>query len=109
MDSDDLKKVKNQALAEARVRTGAKKNLVDITEREWEAIQAGAVTPSKLAQILQNANLDQVKQLATPRMSIPISSVRIERAKSMLSAGLTQAEVAEALGVSVSDLLEALK
>jgi len=47
MDDDDLKKTRNQALATARVRTGAKKIPVELTDREWEAIQAGAVSPSK--------------------------------------------------------------
>lgn len=110
MDNDDVKKVKNQALAEARARTGAKKNMVEITEKEWEAIQAGAISPSKLSQILQNANLDQVKQLATPRQnSKVISNAKLSRAQSMLASGLTLSEVAEALGVSTSTLSNNLK
>jgi DNA-binding CsgD family transcriptional regulator len=109
MDSDDLKKARNRALAEGRARTGAKKNLVDIDGDEWAAIQAGAISPSKLSQILQNANLDQIKQLATPRSTTTLSPARLQRAQSMLNAGLTQAEVAEALGVSTSTLSKALK
>jgi DNA-binding CsgD family transcriptional regulator len=109
MDSDDLKKVRNQALAEARARTGAKKSLIEITDREWDAIQAGAITKSKLEQILQNTDLDRIKQLATPRTTTSITPARIHRAEAMLAAGLTQAEVAEALGVSTSTLLNALK
>ena len=109
MDSDDIKKVKTQALAEARARTGAKKQQIQITEREWEAIQAGAVSPSKLTQILQNTDLDRVKQLATPRTTTIMSASKINRAKSMLSSGYTQAEIANALGVSTSILSNALK
>jgi len=109
MDNDDLKKVRNQALAEARARTGAKKNMVDISEKEWEAIQAGAVSPSKLTQILQNTNLDQVKQLATPRTTTLMSPAKTQRAQLMLASGLTQAEVAEALGVSTATLSRGLK
>ena len=109
MDGDDLKKVRNQALAEARARTGAKKTMVEISDKEWTAIQAGAISPSKLTQVLQNTNLDQVKQLATPRTSVGISPAKISRAKSMLNSGLTQSEVAEALGVSTSTLSKSLK
>ena len=109
MDSDDLKKARNLALATARARTGAKKTMVDIKENEWEAIQAGAISPSRLSQILQNANLDQIKQLATPRTTTLMSPARLQRAQSMLAAGLTQAEVAEALGVSTTTLSKALK
>jgi len=109
MDPDDIKKVKNQALAEARTRTGAKKQQIEITDKEWEAIQAGAVSPSKLTQILQNTNLDRIKQLATPRTTIMMSPSKTSRAKSMLASGYTQAEIADALGVSTSTLANALK
>jgi len=109
MDADDIKKVRNQALAEARTRTGAKKQQVEITEKEWEAIQAGAVSPSKLTQILQNTDLDRIKQLATPRTTMMMSPSKTSRAKSMLAAGYTQAEIADALGVSTSTLANALK
>lgn len=109
MDKDEIKKIRNAALAEARVRTGAKKNLVEISDREWEAIQAGAISPSKLSLILQNANQDRIKQLATPRTTTMLSSARITRARTMLDLGFTQAEVAEALGVSTSTLSKALK
>lgn len=108
LDKDDIKKIKNAALAEARVRTGAKKILIAPTEKEWEAVQAGAISPSKLTQILQNADLDRIKQLATPRLSIELSPAKILKARSMLEGGLTQAEVADALGVSTSTLSKAL-
>ena len=109
MDNDDLKKIRNQALAEARARTGAKKTQVNITDREWEAIQAGAISSSKLTQILQNSDLNKVKRLATPRTSVSMSPAKVARAKSMLTSGYTQAEVAEALGVSTSTLSKSLK
>lgn len=109
MDADDLKKVKNQALAEARTRTGANKHRIEISDKEWEAIQAGAISPSKLTQILQNTDLDRVKQLATPRTTVSIPPAKASRARAMLESGYTQAEVAEALGVSTSTLAKALK
>lgn len=109
LDKDDVKKIKNQALAEARARTGAKKNLVHISDKEWEAIQAGAVSPSKLSQILQNADLDRVKQLATPRSKTAMTPAKISRAKAMFASGYTQAEVADALGVSIGVLLDSLQ
>ena len=108
ISNDDLKKVRNQALAEARTRTGAKKIQVEITTKEWAAIQAGAVSPSKLTQILQNTNLDRVKQLATPRTTKTLSASKVSRAKLLLSTGATQAAVAEALGVPIKTLSNAL-
>lgn len=108
-DADDKKKIRTQALAEARVRAGAQRHQITITPREWEAIQAGAVSNNVLSQILSNTNLDTVKQLATPRQPTSgLSTAKIRRAQSMMKSGYTQAEVAQALGVSVSALNSAL-
>lgn len=109
MDKDEIKKLKNQALAEARVKTGAKKVLVDFTPREWEAVQAGAISPSRLSLILQNADLDKVKTLATPRTVTTMTASKTARAKSMIAAGYTLSEVADSLGISTSTLSSALK
>src|SRR5690606_35267823 len=74
MEESTLKKVKRQALEEARVRTQAKKVRVDITPSEWNAIQAGAISNHKLEQILNNADLDKIKTLATPRQATVATS-----------------------------------
>ena len=107
MDRDQLKRVKSQALAAARVRTGAKKTRIDITQAEWDAIQAGAITNNKLSDILKNADLDQVKRLATPRTATVATPAAMARAKAMLAAGYTQSEIADALGVATSTLKSA--
>lgn len=108
MDDAEKKKLKAQALAEARTRTGADKELVKITPPEWDAIQAGAITPNKLDDILRNTDLDEIKQLATPRSSPAMSTAKIARAKTMASLGYTQSEIAGALGVSVSTVTESI-
>jgi hypothetical protein len=100
MDAADLKKIKGQALAEARSRTNAKKQRIDITNKEWEAIQAGAISANTLTQILNNTDLDKVKQLATPRTMSSLTPAKQSKAKAMLASGYTQSEVADALGVS---------
>jgi DNA-binding CsgD family transcriptional regulator len=109
MDKDDLKKVRNQALAEARDRVGANKQRIPISDREWEAIQAGAISNDRLEKILSNANLDEVKKLATPKEAKLMTSSKTNRARQMLASGYTQAEVAEALGVSMTTLKESIK
>lgn len=108
MTKDQLKKVKTRALAEARYRKYAKKTAIDISPKEWEAIQAGAISHNFLMQILNNTPLDQVKQYATPRTSSTFSPTKLNKARAMLSRGYTQAEVAASLGVSASGLLDAL-
>ncbi len=104
MTKSDLKKVRAQALAEARLRTGARKQNIEITEREWTAIQAGAITNNKLEAILRNTNLDRIKELATPRTATVMTSAKQAQAKAMLASGYTPSEVAAALGVNVSTL-----
>lgn len=109
MDKDEKKKIRGQALKEARARMGAKKPKIVITDAEWKAIQAGAITNNKLNAILDHADLDQVKQLATPRERTVMVPARLTQAKNMLARGYTTAEVAEALGVSTSTINDALK
>ncbi len=109
MPKSDLKKIKGQALTEARVRVGAKKERIDITPREWEAIQANAISQNMLSKILRNTDSDTVKSLATPRARTVMTDAKIARAKAMLAGGnRTQAEIAAALGVPVSTLVDAL-
>jgi hypothetical protein len=109
MEKEEKKKVKNQALGEARARTGANKARITPTQAEWDAIQAGAVSTNQLEKILRNANVDEIRKLATPRSQPKMDASATARAKGMLARGYTQAEVAAALGVSLSTLKEGLK
>ena len=104
MSKDQLKKLKQQAIAAARVKTGAdgKSTRISIDDDEWKAIQSGAVSSKMLTDVLRFADSDRVKQLATPRAEKSISLATASRAKTMLKNGHTYAEVADALGISVS-------
>lgn len=108
MSKDDVKKISYQALAAARARTGAQKNEIHITDGEWNAIQAGAISNNKLVQILNKADLERVKQLATPKTSLLMSSAKLQRAQAMANSGYTQADIADALGVSLTTLKKGL-
>lgn len=108
MTKEDLKKEKTRALAEARSRVGAGKILVTITDNEWKAIQEGAISSSKLSQILDNADLDSIKKLATPKTTKSLSSAQIAKIKAMNASGYTIAEIAQALGKSTSTISKEL-
>lgn len=108
MEAPELKKIKSQALAEARLRTGAQKQQIVITDDEWAAIQAGAISNNKLTQILNNADLERVKQLATPKVDVLMTSSKQRRAEAMMRSGYTQAEIADALGVSLTTLKKSI-
>ena len=102
MTKDEIKKASQQALASSRVAVGAKRQTIDITDKEWEAIQAGAISENVLTQILNNADTDRVRQLATPRATTAINTITQNRIKRYASSGYTNAEIADRLGISVS-------
>ncbi len=110
MDKVQEKKIRSQALAQARSRTGADKQQVQITPEEWKAIQARAISPSKLVDILNNADLKTVRQLATPRATATMRAADLSLARQLLSSGKhTQFEIAQRLGVSLTTLKNSLK
>lgn len=108
MEKSELKKIKYLALETARTRVGANKPNIEITPREWQAIQAGAIATSKLEKILNNTNLDEIKKLATPRETPTMTASKMSKARAMIANGHTQAEIANALGISVSTLSNGL-
>lgn len=99
---DDLKKIRGQAIKGARHRTGADKHQVEITPSEWEAIQNNAISASELDSILDNADMDAIRKLATPRENKQITNAKIARIKALSSREYTNEEIAEDLGISVS-------
>ena len=107
-DKDKIKKVKSQCMEEARYRVGAGKKQIKITDRQWEAIQAGAISSNKLTEILKNTDSDALKKRALPRTPKGISPAKITTARMRLDNGYSPDEVAKSLGVSVSTLYRAL-
>ena len=111
MDKEHRKRAKGIELDKARRYTGASKKYIGsadnpLTDREWEAINKGAISPAKLKEILKNADKARIKQLATPRSYSGLSSARVARAKALLRKGYSQADVADMLDISVSTLVK---
>lgn len=109
MTKGELKKASQQALTQARAAVGAKRETIQITDREWEAIQAGAISESKLTQIIDNVDMDSLRQRATPRATTTLSGAKQAKIASMSASGYSTAEIAEALGVSTSTVSNYLK
>lgn len=103
-DKKELKKQRQIAINKARIAVGAdgKGTRITISDREWEAIQAGAITDSKLSQILRYADQDALKQRATPKTTTTLSPAKISRIKALASSGYSYAEIAKAIGCSPS-------
>ena len=108
MTAKEKKKAGQQALDKMRRQVGAKRELVNITDKEWEAIQAGAISTNKLKTILDNADMDRVKQLATPRSTLSLSPAKEARINSLRASGYTNAQIAQTLGVSTSTIIKYL-
>lgn len=102
MSATEKKKLRGKAIGPARDAVGASKKRIYIDDKEWEAIQAGAISANKLNQILNNANADRLKQLSTPRLSPTASAAKVSKAKQLLSSGYTYAEIGQYLGMSAS-------
>jgi DNA-binding CsgD family transcriptional regulator len=108
MDKKAIQKLERLALAEAQKRTGATKTEVEITPEQWKAIQANAISPKKLADILNATNIDKVKEYATPRTQTTVTDAMLRRAKQMQANGYTQAEIAAQIGVKLGTLKDAI-
>ena len=110
MTSKEIKKASQQALTEARIQMGAERVKVPLDEKRWEAIQAGAISESQLLKILNNADIDEVRQYATPRATSTLSPAKVSKIEAMQASGnYSIAEIAQAVGVSSSTVSNYLK
>ena len=113
MDKGDVRKESQKAMTKYRQEVGAvsrRDRNIKIGDREWEAIQAGAISENKLKRILANADIDELRQRATPRDSKTISAGKAARIQSMSATGnYTIAEIANQLGLSSTTVREYLK
>lgn len=108
-DKDWLKKRKNEALRTARATFGANKDPVEITPKEWEAIQNKAIGSTNLRKILNNSNMDTVRKMAMPKTSKGMTDSQESLAKSMSNRGYTLEEIANRFGVSTSTISKAIQ
>lgn len=112
IDKGDEKKAAQRAVSKYRAQIGAVKRSdrnIEITDREWEAIQAGAISEHKLKQILDNTDVDSLRQRATPRATTTLSQGKINKIRAMNSSSYTIEEIARSIGVSPSTVSNYLK
>ena len=79
MKPAEVKKASQQALTKARIRVGAERKPIEITDREWEAIQSGAISENKLTRIIKHVDTDTLRQRATPRTQTALSNAKISK------------------------------
>lgn len=105
-----LRKLRSQVLKQQQAVLNKRKQF-DVTEKEWEAIQAGALRKSLVREIINRADADRIKELSTPKTSkLPVlTKSNLAHARAMLNAGFTQAQVADNFNISPSTLSRLLK
>jgi hypothetical protein len=103
-DKEAMKKVRNNALRDAREVSGAKKEPIVFSDKEWEAIQAGAISKTKQDALFNNCDPDALKARALPKEKGTITPATKNRIKAMLDAGWTTKELAEKFDVSTSTI-----
>lgn len=108
---DKLNKYAQRALSDARDIYGAHKKDVNvvISDKEWEAIKANAISSSTLISIINNTDTDKLRKLATPTNNRSINQTRVSRAKALSANGYTLQEIADKLGVSPSTVAAYIK
>ena len=112
MKPGDVKKLNQQAMTKYRKAVASvsrRDRNIDITDKEWKAIQAGAISENILKQILNNADPDKLRERATPRVTTELSQFKVDRIKRMSSSNYTVAQIAAQLGVSTSTVSKYLK
>lgn len=112
MKPDQIKKAGQQALTKYRNEVNSvsrRERSIKITDREWEAIQAGAISENKLKQILNNADVDELRQRATPRTTNSISTAKANRIRALSASNYSIGEIAKKLGLSTSTVSNYLK
>lgn len=112
MKPADIKKESQRALSKYRTELGSvarRDRSIKVTDREWEAIQAGAISENVLMKILANSDADSLRQKATPRATTTISTAQANRIKAMRASNYTLEEIAKKLGLSTSTITKYAK
>lgn len=109
---DDMKN-RQKAIERARASVGsnrANRNF-EITDREWEAIQARAISHSTLKEILKYTDPDALRERATPPSNRRgLTNAQIARIKAMYNNKIyTISEIADEMNVSTSTISNVLK
>ena len=112
MKPGDLKKTSQRALSKYRSEVGSisrRERAINISDKEWEAIQAGAISENKLKKILNNSDPDILRQKAMPKATNTLNTAQINRIKAMSNSNFTLNQIAEKMNLSPATISKYLK
>ena len=104
MSKKDQGKLRQRLLEEGRAKYGAKREPITINDKQWEAIQSGAINKTTLKKIVEYSDLDTLKERAMPRERKGLSTTQISAIKAMRNSGYTTEQIADRFGVSTSTI-----
>lgn len=109
-DKKVIKKISSVEMQRARDSVGAsgRKSKITFTDREWEAVQAGAISDNMLTKFLNSSDSDEIVKRAMPKNVAVMTSAKMSKANAMLRSGYSYAEIAKACGVPESTVYSAL-
>ena len=110
IDKKEIKKISSVEMQRARDSVGAsgRKSKITFTDREWEAVQAGAISDNMLTKFLNSSDSDEIVKRAMPKNVDVMTSAKMSKANAMLRSGYSYAEIAKACGVPESTVYSAL-
>ena len=110
IDKKEIKKISSVEMQRARDSVGAsgRKSKITFTDREWEAVQAGAISDNMLTKFLNSSDSDEIVKRAMPKNVAVMTSAKMSKANAMLRSGYSYAEIAKACGVPESTVYSAL-
>ena len=108
----ELKKISQRSLSKYRDEVGSvsrRDRSIKISDKEWEAIQAGAISDHKLKQILDNSDPDTLRERAMPKVKNTLNVAQVNRIKRLSDSNFTLQQIAEKMGISTSTVSKYLK
>lgn len=108
----ELGKISQRLITKYRNELGSiarRDRTIDITDKEWLAIQSGAISNDKLRKILENSDPESLRQRAIPNDRKGLNTSQVNRIKSLYNSNLTLEQIAKKMNVSVSTIIKYLK
>lgn len=107
-DKDKWKKLCAKEMENARDAVNGykheKRYRINLTDAEWDAIQAGAISDTQFQRVIRYSDTAELKARALPRANTGMPASQRSRARLLLNKGLAPSTVASELGVSLDTL-----
>lgn len=105
------KKISTKALTNARNEVNAKRSQISLTDRQWQAINLGAINQTNLQKIFKYADMNDIRARAIPKEKLGLAGnpAKVAKLKAMRASGYSNAEIAESLGVSKTAVTNYIK